>query len=70
MSLSENEGVDGGAESGGTLSKTIKECLTEDPSDTNGSGPIDPNTVYPRGSEDTGTSLADERREAFDKWKA
>ena len=55
----------GEAESNGTLSETVKECLTEDPSDTSGSAPDAPNTVYPRGSDVSD----DERQAAFDKWK-
>ena len=65
VSLSENGESDKGTKSGGTLSKIVKECLTEDPSDTSGSAPDAPNTVYPRGSDVSD----DERQAAFDKWK-
>lgn len=65
VSLSETGESDEGTKSGGTLSKTVKECLTEETSDTNGSAPDAPNTVYPRGSDVSD----DERQAAFDKWK-
>ena len=69
VSPSENEGADEGAKSGGTLSKTVKECLTEESSDTNGSAPDAPNTVYPRGSTSPGAVTDEERRASIDKWK-
>ena len=65
MSRSENEGV----ESNGTLSETVKECLIEEPSDTSGSAPIDPDTVYPRAREDSGAVTDEERQAAIDRWK-
>ena len=53
----------------GTLPENEEECPTKESCDSKGSDLSDPNTVYPRGSEDTGTPLADERRAAFDRWK-